>query len=522
MTALRKPDGNLFIPAGPTSRAFLRSKSPIRVIQGPIESGKSVTSAMALYAAICTMPRWKDGKRRSRWLVTRSTYPELRGSTVETFLYWFPPEKYAHPGGGKFYESEPYVYEMRFLDVEADIIFEAYPDDKDETIARLRSKEYTGAWANETQYNTRRLFFEIASRTGRFPPKKELPAGMSLKQWLIADHNAPPTDDHWILRMRGDVLLPESMPDDERSQYAKPDNVEFFHQPPALIERFTPDRKKLLGYDVNPAAENLRNMAPNRYIELTGGRSKAEIDRDLMGRVVKIQVGEPVFPEARRELHVAAAEIPVMPGAHVTVGMDFGRTPTAVFMQQINNRWIVLDEIVCFNKGTKAFAPMVTAKLQERFPDCPYSAWGDPSGGWQGQNDDSTPFLILAAEDIICRAPALKDQPQRRIEAAANCLTTLIDGQPRILIDPVHCPHLIAAVIDGGYVFAVSSAADGTRLIKQPVKNEHSHVAEGWQYGLWGGGEVKGILTPANSNRRTIVSAVPKKRELFKFSRKKR
>lgn len=504
-----------FKSSGAVSSAFLASRSPINIIQGPIESGKSVTSAIKLYAAICTMPRDSKGKRKSRWLVTRNTYPDLRGSTVETFLHWFPPEIYAHPKKGKFYDTEPYYYEMRFRDVEADVIFEAYPDDKDETIRSLRSKEYTGAWVNEVQFIPRRLFFEIASRTGRYPPMKDLPEGGALQQWVIADHNAPPTDDHWILRMRGDVPLPEGMPDEERRQFEKPANLRFFKQPPALIERMAPDGKSVVGYDVNPKAENIENMRVGRYLELTGGRTKAEIDRDLMGRVVRIVRGERVFPEFRREIHVAANPIPIMPGAAVTIGMDFGRTPAAIFMQQINGRWIVLRELVTFNTGITAFAPQVAMLLQKDFPECAYTAWGDPSGGWKGQNDDRTPFQILNAAGITVRPPALKDAPQKRIEAGGSVLSTMVDGMPRMLIDP-SCKRLIAA-LEGGYVFATKSEADGTRLIKEPVKNEHSHVAEGWQYGLWGGGEVRDILTPVNSQRRTVVSAIPKKRRIFSF-----
>lgn len=506
---------------GPVSNRYFRSTSGIRIIQGPIESAKSTTSAMCLYAAMCTMPRWRDGKRRSRWLVTRTTYPELRGSTVETFLYWFPPEIYAAPGGGKFYDTEPYYYEMRFRDVVADVIFEAFPDDKDETIRSLRSKEYTGAWINECQYTPQRLFFEIATRTGRYPPKKELPEGMTLGQWVVADLNAPPVDDHWILRMRGDVPLPLDMPPEERRKYEKPPNVEFFKQPPALIEEFESDGKTVAGYRVNPVAENIQNMDKGRYIELTGGKSKAEIDRDLMGRVVPVKRGEPVFPQARRALHVAEKPMAPMPGAPVVLGMDFGRTPAVVFGQSINGRWVILDEMVAFNMGAITFAPMVRQRLQERFPDSPYSAWGDPSGDWRGQADEKTPFQIFRAAGIEVRAPAAKDAPQKRIEATEAVMTTLIDGRPRLLIDP-GCKHLIAAVIDGGYVFTTKTDLDGVRLIKEPMKNAHSHVAEALQYLLWGAGEVREVLRPQSASRKSITTATPRKRNLFAFTSKGR
>lgn len=531
----------IYTPAGPILAEFLRSKSPIRIIQGPIESGKSTGAAMALYAAMCTIPRALSGKRKSRWLVTRNTYPDLRGSTVETWLDWFPPEIY-----GRFYDTEPYLHEMRFRDVEADVHFESFLDDSDETIRSLRSKEYTGAWINEGQFFQRRLAFEIASRTGRYPRKLEIPGASHRREtFLIIDLNAPFTDDHWIRYMRGDVPLPHDMPPEERMQFAKPAEVEFFTQPPALREVFAPDGETLRGYTVNPRAENIANMddgirstlemerlvaeatqqnkpppKAHRYITLIGGKTKDEIDRDLMGRVVRVKRGAPATPQFRVERHLVSKDTEPMEGLPPVLGGDHGLTPAIVFFQKINGCWIAFDELVGENIGSNEFAPLVKAKMIERFPwvhSSGYTAWGDPQGDWKGSTDVRTPFSLYAVHGIIMRSPWPKDKPLLRLEATRNCLSTEFNGYPKLRVHP-RCKRYIDA-LNGACQVRRIKTTDGMRLVEEIVKNSASHIWEAGSYALCGGGEAKEMLQqPAEGRVARIQNAIPRKGRLAQYS----
>ncbi len=538
----------IYRPSGPTIADFLRSKSPIRFIEGPIESGKSTACAMAIYVGICTMPRMRDGKRRSRWLVTRNSYPDLRGSTVETFLNWFKPEVY-----GKFRDTEPYTFSMKFRDAEAEIVFESFLDDRDDTIRSLRSKEFTGAWINECQFFPRRLVFEIASRTGRYPRRIDLAhvltPGEGLTQFLVADNNAPFTDDHWILRMRGDVPLPLDMPLEEAMQFIKPAGVQFFRQAPALLEIMTPDGQNVRGYEVSPEAENVEHMRdgarstvemdrlereakalgqtpprPHRYIELTGGKTKDEIDRDLLGRVVRVKVGAPATPQYRRERHVCREAVEPFDGAGIVIGADHGLTPACVFLQNIAGSWIVFDELTATNTTTDEFAPQVRQVIAARFPWViegrgGYAAWGDPQGGWRGGSTDSrTPFQIYNAHGVAMRPPALKDKPQLRLETIRRLLATEHNGRPRLMVHP-RCKRLIAALGGGAQIRRVKTA-DGLKLVEDIVKNADSHVFEATCYALWGGGEAREIIQPAGVQKARIQNAAPKKRRLFTVGRR--
>ena len=123
--------GIVYTPDGAIGKSFLRSRSAVRLIQGPIESGKSTLSAMALYSRMCTYPRGPDGLRRTKFLAVRNTYPDLESSTVPTFLNWFPEDVY-----GKMSWGEPYTYEMKFLDVRSTVVFRSFADDGPDVLRR--------------------------------------------------------------------------------------------------------------------------------------------------------------------------------------------------------------------------------------------------------------------------------------------------------------------------------------------------------------------------------------------------
>lgn len=541
-----------FYPAGAVSAAFLASTAPINIIEGPIESGKSTVTAMRVYKTICTTPTDTDGKRRSRILITRNTYPELRGSTVETFLDWFPPTTY-----GRFFDTEPYVYEMRFRDVIANIIFESFADDKDDTIRSLRSKEYTAAWINEGQFFPRRLVFEIASRTGRYPKREDIahhfPPGGGLRQNLMIDHNAPFVEDHWIRYMRGDVPIPREMPREIARQYEKPSTVRFFRQPPALLEILAPGGDgDVIGYSVNPIAENLEHMAdgvrstlemarlvdlakqgkanmpsPHRYIELIGGKTTDEIERDLLGRVSRTRRNATATPQFRKARHVTDPGVAPIEGTTVVICADHGLTPAVVFMQSINGCWVAFSELLADNMGTDEFAPLVKNHLAVNYPWTmqtdgqlgSYVAWGDPQGGWRGSTATQGPFKIYAAHGITMRAPSAKDKPLLRLEAARMVLRTEQNNQPRAMFHP-KCVALIAA-LDGGAVIRKIKTADGMRMTEELVKNSHSHVFEAWTYGLWGGGEVREMTKSADAGTRKPITNVIKRRPVITMGKRR-
>lgn len=533
-------------PPGQIAADYWGSDAPVRCIQGPIESGKSVASCMALFRAMCETPRSKGSNlRKSRWLVSRNTYADLRNSTVNTFLDWFPPGPRGK-GFGKFYETEPYEYKFIWRDIEAEIHFESFQDDSDTSLRALKSKEYTGGWFNEAQFSTRKLIAAMIERTGRYPKwedishswqpggekweemksirraraVKEFRAGLRGdmnpgpmppfeemridRRWFIMDMNAPRVSNHWIQIVRGDIPVPDSWDESEKRAHKKPENWAFFMQPPAVF----PDAAAPEGYVINPKAENLRNMAPGRYLDLCEGRSTKEIDRELRNKVVIEARGEPVFPGFRRDVHVTRDTIRPHEGGVVYGGADFGLTPAWVFGQRVGRRWPILREMSATNKTASEYAPEVAKNIAKWFPwvvtetytdehgeekyrfdPSLLRLWGDPSGGWSGQAHRQSVFDVYRTHNLIVRAPAIQDVPALRIDLTRNVISRFEDGEPVLMVDP-GCSSLIAA-LDGGYTLKRLPGTKTNEIVESVNKDGFSHIGEALQYMFWGAGEAK-------------------------------
>lgn len=492
-----------YVPDGATLVEYLASNpyetrtpelhASLTCIQGPVRSGKSVASIMRLYEAMMNVPV-TQGKRRSRWLVVRNSYPDLEESTIKTWLEWFPEKLY-----GRFMWTPPYVHMMRFGDVEADVTFESFVGEED--IPSLKSREYTGIWVNEAQFYTRKFIVALYERTGWFP----IAGG---EKFLQMDMNAPP-HGHWVPMMRGDAPIPEEMDERERRSLVKPKDWKFLVQPAWFVEELDA-QGRVDQYKINPEAENLSILTAHRgneaVFELLSGRTQDEIDADLMNRVTIQTKGKPVFPMFRRETHVAKAPIEPMEGNVIQVGLDFGRTPAAVIGQCIAGRWYILAELIGDNVGATTFAPTLKRHLQTKYPGYTYRFWGDPAGGFKGQESEKTAFDIFKANGLDVRPADTGNRLRVRIEAVSDTLNRMVNGLPALLVSP-NCPALSTAM-GGGYVFKRKNVSGAPVYDEEPAKNEHSHVADALQYLLVGGGEARVMLGRAEKPK--IVRTLPR------------
>jgi len=466
---------------------FVTSNRNVDVIQGPLGSGK--TYALCLRIMRHAQEQVKsplDGIRHTRFAMIRNTMPDLRRTTIVTWLRCFPEDVY-----GRFTYGAVMQHRIRFGDVETVVDFMSL--DKDEDIRKLRSTEYTGIGFNELGFQDRQdIFIEARSRL-RYPPLEH--GGPSPWSGVIADTNAP-DEDHWLAAMTGQVELPAGLQADELARYKWPPTWGFHMQPPALIE-VRDERGNISDYKVNPVAENLKNLPANYYQEqIIGAPSKAWIDSRLMNRVALVVDGSPVWPMFTIETHVAREPLRPVPGHEVVIGVDFGRTAGAVFMQMIGNRVYVQNEIIWQNQSTTESAARVKAFLTKHYPDCPYRGYGDPKGNDKGVNDGRTGYEIYAANGInLLAPPGLKmNMISTRIDAVANLLNQMESGKPRFLLSPL-CRTLKVAMA-GRY----HNEKDEQGELK-PSKDKYSHIADALQYACIGLGEGRRMigLTPVGT-----------------------
>ena len=471
-----KPDGSII-------KSFMKSDIFFRGIRGPVGSGKSVACCVEVFRRALAQQPNAAGIRKSRWAIIRNTNPQLRTTTIKTWLDWFPEADW-----GRFTWSVPYTHHIRKADLDVEVLFLAL--DRPEDVKKLLSLELTGVWVNEAREVPKSIIDACTMRVGRFPSMRE---GGPSWTGVIADTNAP-EEDHWWPIMAGEVPIPDHIPREQALMLRRPDNWEFFTQPAAMLEVKGEDGA-IVDYERNNLAENQQHMMKAYYSNLIRGKTKSWIDVYVMNKLGMIQDGKPVYPMFAAETHIAKEEIPVAASMPLYVGIDFGLTPAAVFAQKVRGRWFVLSEIVAIDMGVVRFAELLRTEIATRFDACSeVLMYGDPAGDFRAQTDESTPFQILRGAGLRAY-PTHSNSVDLRLEAVTSQLTKMADGKPALLLDR-RCPTLIKG-FEGGYSYKRMEVS-GERYADKPDKNMFSHVHDAFQYLLLGAGEGRALM---NSQR---------------------
>jgi hypothetical protein len=467
-----KPDGDVL-------KSFMRDDTFFRGIRGPVGSGKSVGCCVEVFRRALAQEKSPDGKRKSRWAIIRNTNPQLKTTTIKTWLDWFPENDW-----GKFTWSVPYTHHIKKGDLDLEVIFLAL--DRPEDVKKLLSLELTGIWINEAREVPKSIIDACTMRVGRYPSMRE---GGPSWTGVIADTNAP-EEDHWWPIMSGEVPIPDHIPREQAKMLVKPDNWQFFTQPAGMVEKRN-EEGEIEDYVPNPDAENQKHMMKSYYPNLIRGKTKSWIDVYVMNRLGHVQDGKPVYSMFAPDVHIAKEEIPVAAGHPVYVGVDFGLTPAAVLGQKVRGRWLLQSEIVAVDMGIVRFAEVLRNELATRFAAASEAIiYGDPAGDFRAQTDESTPFHILRGAGL--RAfPTHSNSVDLRIEAVSSQLTKMVEGKPALLIDR-RCSTLIKG-FEGGYAYKRMEVS-GERYADKPDKNMFSHVHDAAQYLFLGAGEGRALL----------------------------
>lgn len=490
-----KPDGDVV-------KQFMKDDTFFRGIRGPVGSGKSVSCCVEIFRRALEQKKAPDGKRKSRWAIIRNTNPQLKTTTIKTWLDWFPEETF-----GKFTWSVPYTHNVKLGDVELEVIFLAL--DRPEDVKKLLSLELTGIWINEAREIPKSIIDACTMRVGRYPSMRD---GGSAWTGVIADTNAP-EEDHWWPIMAGEVPIPDHIPRDQAKMLVKPDNWRFFTQPAGMLE-VKDDEGEIEDYKPNPKAENRKYMREDYYPNLIRGKTKSWIDVYVMNKLGHVQDGKPVYQMFAPEVHIAKEEIPIAADMPVYVGIDFGLTPAAAFGQKVRGRWLIQSEIVAVDMGIVRFAEVVRNELSSRFSACSeVFIYGDPAGDFRAQTDESTPFQILRGAGL--RAfPAPSNSVDLRLESVSSQLTKMVEGKPAFMIDR-RCPQLIKG-FEGGYQYKRMEVS-GERYADKPDKNMFSHIHDALQYLMLGAGEGRALM---NSQKPAMPTVAKRDFDVFARSNK--
>ncbi|MBL0691887.1 MAG: phage terminase large subunit [SAR324 cluster bacterium] len=452
-----------------TIKKFHQDNSLVRGLMGPLGSGKSTGCCYELMKRILEHPiNPKTKQRESLSVVIRNTYKELKDTTLRSWLNLFPENYF-----GVFHWSDM-IHKIRTKDVVADVLFRALDKPGDES--KLLSLEATFIFVNEAReinYN----IIQMLPRRLRFPSRSIYPEYF---KGIIMDTN-PPDVDHWWYKI---------------FEETRPKGWQLFKQPSGISK----------------LAENLANLPKGYYKEQMDGANPEWLRVYRDGQYGFVSDYKAVYPEYNDQLH--CKKIKPINGVVLIVGMDFGRTPAAVFTQKMKNgQWLVFDELITWDTGALEFAKLLNDKINKDFNGLEVEYYGDPAGNQKSQTDSQTVYTSLAAGGIIAQ-PAISNSSLLRKEVLRNKLLshkkqTDIKNEPAFLIDP-KCKILRKGLI-GGYNYRRMRVAGDERYYDKPEKNKYSHPVEALEYAMLGGREDVELTTMAQNERQRTENNWPSK-----------
>lgn len=500
----------------PTAVNFHLSDKTIRCYRGPVGNGKSVACIQELRALAQSQYPNSEGIRKSRAVIVRNTYPELKTTTLNTFKQWFPGQISTVVGSPIITAKVEYPLEDGTR-VEMEAIFLSMNTQED--VSKLLSLECSFIFLNEARELPYSVIIAARERIGRYPaevdgytdlydkkgkliynaPKAYDAMGNVVltpkggpkyepcrRKALIMDTNSP-DDDHWWYHLEVNGCLPDA----ENPEIAKAQTAElfdFFSAPGGLIKQDDGT------YIPNPDAENIDHLPGGYqyYLDMIAGNKEDHINVMVLGNFGVIFDGKLVYGDYSNSVH--CAEVKANPDYPIALGWDFGHTPACVIGQYIDGQMRILAEIWSDDSTTRAFArDQVRPFLQRHFMGYRIAfSMADPAGNARGEGEGRASIAILNDKglyDDSVQHEALKmgfttraaptNDPTQRVDAVSRFMLTMSKDGPGYLVDP-SCKRLVRGKM-GGYHYRKVQGKDGNWKEK-PNKNKYSHIADAEQY----------------------------------------
>lgn len=466
--------------AGPTGQKLLDSRAFIKLIMGPIGSGKSTVAIMDLVQRAVLQEPFNN-VRRTKFGLMRNTMSQLTATVKPLIDTWFVTMTKGTMGQWRITEK---VFEAKFKMPDGTIVHSEFcllaadtPDD----VRRLLSLELSAAWVEESREVDEEVFSGLQGRVNRYP---SMVAGGVTVPGLVCSTNPPPLGTFW----HGMITAP-------------PANTEVFIQPAAL----------LADGSLNPERENKENLASDYYDNVMSGKTEGWVSVYLMNEYGAGDYGQPVYKSSfKKSFHVS--DTPLMAVLQsvnpLIVGMDNGLQAAATIGQQdMRGRVNILDE--CYvpkdqTMGVESFLDkLLIPKLRAEFANFrPENIVFvlDPACFQRSQVDEKTIAQAVAQRGYQAIRASTND-PEKRVGAVEALLVRQIDGKAGFLIDP-KCVHTVDGM-EWGYRYKKNASGQGTLTFE---KNHFSHQVESGQYfALHYNAKIDGIGHGFQSKAREVV-----------------
>lgn len=436
-------DNNVNYTPPPSLVPFLTCENFVSLISGPVGSGKSSAAVMKIAYMAKMMKAGDDGIRRSRCVVVRNTNQMLTDATIPTFMTWFPE------GIAGTYARTNKVFTMKFDDVECEVLFRGLDDAND--VRRLLSLEVSFGMLDEYREIHPDIFNALQGRVGRYP---SMAKGGCVKDdgtphaHVWGATNAPDMDTFW-----------------EQYMTEPPETASIYLQPDALSDE----------------ADWKQNLIEGYYEKLAEGKSDDWVDVYIRNKFGRSLAGSAVYERSFVEdFHVAEGPLAPIPSSDypIIVGIDFGRTPCAVFKQRdARGRVLTLSEVTSENMGIETFIrEKLNPHVANHYAGFEMVCAPDPAGFMKQQLNELTLVDALKKAGYQCVKPP-SNKPEYRISAVERLLNQQVEGHAMYLIDP-SCTMLLKGFRHG---YRYKKKRNG-ELEDKPDKNEYSHIHDANQY----------------------------------------
>lgn len=445
---------NISYTAAPTIASFMKSQAFIRLIAGPVGSGKTTGIIMEILRRSMAQAPAPDGLRHTRWAIVRQTLSQLKATVLKDILQWLGPL-------AEWKVSDSTIH-VKFGDVISEWLLVPMEDTEDQR--RLLSSQLTGAWISEAIEIDASLVAPIAGRCGRYPG-----ANLGGATWsgVIMDTNMPTEGTPWHLLMAVET----------------PKEWQIFTQPGGLSDR----AENLEWLNQTPITLKLPIDDPNRlalgrlyYERLASGNNPDWKKRYIDAEYGNDPSGTAVFAASfHSSFHVSEGIEPI-DGKSLIVGQDFGRDPCAVIGQMDHaGRLLVLGEVSSHDMGLEIHLQqhLRPQLMNPRYLGRPVMIVGDPAGKQRNTLYEETSFDMLKRGGLQAY-PAPTNDIDARLRSVEAYLLGQRGGAAAIVFDKRYCPELIRAM-NGGYRFAKMRSGESRA---KPDKGPYSHLADALQY----------------------------------------
>lgn len=402
-----------YTPLHDKMREFHASIAKYKCLTGGFGCGKTTTVAAELIALAMEFP----GNEID---ICRKTFGELNRSTRPLIEDMLPKEIVARPYSTVDHQIK--LINRSYL--------QFFPLDEREKVKSLNSGAIFIDEASEIEED---IFLMLIARLRRKVPRKHM---------LIASN--PTYTNHWLYKWFGQL---------EEGRY--PDR---FHRKLSTYDNPTLDADYLRDLE--------RSLPPDVFRVY------------VLGEWGHVTFGTRMYPEFGPSLH--GRNLNYNPDLPIIRGWDFGFLfPACVFLQvDLLGRIKVLGEMMGKNRLIEHFGEDVINYGLKRFPDARFEDYGDPAGAHKDPRgvSDKTATRVLRDEHNI--HVKYKDVPiSHGVNLIRRKLSTIVEGEPALLVDSVHCPLLMEG-FSGGY--ACKQNNDGTALKDVPKDDgyfEHTQDA---------------------------------------------